>query len=138
LALALDRSPHRPPAAYAEAAAWLAGHVAPGEGYAVDTRSPFQPAWLLPRGLVMREVSSTRNGEPLQPSELLPYFREISVRFVVVDYSSERRGAPRYFFFDRLPRHVPGGVKPVWSLPGSMQIFEVASTSEPAEATLMP
>jgi Dolichyl-phosphate-mannose-protein mannosyltransferase len=138
LAIALDPSTRRPPRAYEEGGSWLERHLAPGDGYAVDSRSRFQPAWFLPRSTMMHNVSSTRNGEPLQPAELLPYFQRKGVRYVVIDDASNKGGAPRYFFFDHLPAQVPAGLDLVWSLAGELQIFELVSPVATGQSTPQP
>ncbi|MGZ6125597.1 MAG: glycosyltransferase family 39 protein [Myxococcales bacterium] len=125
LALALDPAPRTVPPAYLEASAWFASHLRPGDAYAIDSRSRFQPVWFLPPSNRMVTVSSSWRSEPLQSGDLLSWFRGKGVRYVVIDYASRARESPRYFFFDRLPGPVPPGLHEVWAFPGKLQILEL-------------
>lgn len=136
LAVSLDPARPTPQRAYAEAGTWLERHLQPGDGYAVDSRSQFEPEWFLPASTHMEIVSSAWQRQPVQPSELLPWLREKGVRFVLVDYASQKDGAPRWLFFDHLPEHLPWGLREVWSIPGRLQILEVSPTAGAPEAAL--
>ncbi|HEY6911154.1 MAG TPA: glycosyltransferase family 39 protein [Myxococcales bacterium] len=125
-----------PQRAYAEAGTWLERNLKAGDGYAVDSRSQFEPEWFLPASTHMEIVSSAWQRQPVQPSELLPWLREKGVRFVLVDYASQKDGAPRWLFFDHLPEHLPWGLREVWSIPGRMQILEVSPAAGAREAAL--
>ena len=124
LALALDPFPRRVRPGYAEAGEWLLHHLRPGEAYAVDSRSQLEPEWYLPASNEMVIVSSVWAQKPLQPEELLPYFHQRRVRYALIDRTSHKDGAPRYFFFDHL--QPPAGLRLLWSSPtGAVQILEV-------------
>ncbi len=132
LALALDPFPRKLRPGYAEAGAWLEENLKAGEAYAVDSRSQLEPEWFLPASSEMVIVSSTWARQPLQPEELLPYFRSRHVRYALIDSTSHKDGTPRYFFFDHPAP--PDGVRPVFSS-GSIRILEVLPGSEaPAAA----
>jgi len=117
LAVALDANAKAPQPGYPEAAAWLSRNLEPGEAYAVDSRSHFEPEWLLPASNRMEIVSSAWQREPLQPAVLVPWLRRKQIRYVVIDYTSNKDGAPRWLFFDHLPEHMPAGLREVWSIP---------------------
>jgi hypothetical protein len=136
LAITLDPARASPPRAYAEVGTWLERHLQPGDGYAVDSRSQFEPEWFLPATTHMEIVSSAWQRQPLQPAELLPWLRKKGVRFVLVDYASQKDGAPRWLFFDHLPEHLPWGLREVWSIPGRLQILEVSPAAGAPEAAL--
>ena len=124
LFLALDPFPRQPRPGYVEAGAWLEQHLRPGEAYAVDSRSQLEPEWFLPASNEMVIVSSVWAQKPLQPEELLPYFRERHVRYAVIDATSHKDGAPRYFFYDH--PELPAGLRLAWSSPtGAVRILEV-------------
>ena len=124
LALALDPFPRKPRPGYVEAGAWLEQHLQPGEAYAVDSRSQFEPEWFLPASNEMVIVSSAWAQKPLQPEVLLPYFRERHVRYALIDATSHKDSAPRYLFFDH--PEVPAGLRLAWSSPtGAIRILEV-------------
>lgn len=131
LALALDPFPHTLRPGYGEAGAWLEENLKPGEAYAVDSRSQFEPEWFLPRDNPMLIFSSAWGGEPLQPGELLPWFRSQRARYAVIDTTSHKDGAPRWFFFDH--PLLPEGLRPVFSA-GSLRILEVLPESRAREA----
>ncbi len=136
LAVTLGPARAAPPRPYTEAGTWLERHLQPGDGYAVDSRSQFEPEWFLPASTHMEIVSSAWQRRALQPAELLPYLRQKGVRFVLVDYASQKDGAPRWLFFDHLPEHLPWGLREVWSIPGRMQILEVSPAAGAREAAL--
>jgi hypothetical protein len=52
---------------------------------------------------------------------------------VVIDSTSHKDGAPRYFFFDSLPAALPEGVRQVWAS-GVLRILEVERGSAAPEA----
>jgi hypothetical protein len=133
LALALDPFPRELRPGYAEAGAWLETHLQPGEAYAVDSRSQFEPEWFLPASNRMEIVSSAWERKPVPAHQLLEHFRGKGVRYVVIDTTSHKDGAPRYFFFDSLPARLPEGVREVWST-GVLQILEVEPRSAAPEA----
>ena len=64
LALAFDPSSRKLPDGYAEAGAWLEQKLKPGEAYAVDSRSHFEPEWFLPASNEMVIISSTWQRKP--------------------------------------------------------------------------
>lgn len=103
VAVVFDPFPRRLPQKFGEAQSWLARTLKPGEAYAVDSRSQFDPAWLLPASNKMEIVSSTWARKPLEPGDILPYLRSLGVAFVLLDATSQKDGEPRYLFFDRLP-----------------------------------
>ena len=123
LALALDPFPRKLRAGYAEAGAWLEQNLKPGEAYAVDSRSQFEPEWFLPASNRMEIVSSTWQRKPLQPDVLLPWFRKKNVRYVVIDPASHKDSEPRSFFFDH--SRLPEGLREVWATPSALRIAEV-------------
>ena len=125
LALVFDPFPRRVRPGYSEAGAWLEAHLRPGEAYAVDSRSQLEPEWYLPASNEMVIVSSVWAQQPLQPEELLPYFRERRVRYAIIDTTSHKDGAPRYLFFDH--PEVPAGLRLAWSSEtGAVRILEVS------------
>ena len=134
LAIALDPSPRKLPPGYGEAGAWLESHLRPGEAYAVDSRSHFEPEWFLPASNRMEIVSSAWRREPIPAGELLEHFQKRHVRYVVIDYGSHKDGAPRYFFFDSLPGRIPTGLREAWSIAGTLQILEVGQSAAAPEA----
>jgi hypothetical protein len=129
LALAFDPFPRRIRPGYEEAGAWLEQNLKPGEAYAVDSRSQFEPEWYLPAANPMLICASTWAREPLQPDELLPYFRSQGVRYVVLDATSHKDGAPRFFFFDHAA--LPEALRPVFNS-GSLRILEVSTKASPS------
>ena len=133
LALALDPFPRKLRPGYAEAGTWLETHLRPGEAYAVDSRSQFEPEWFLPASNRMEIVSSAWERKPVPAVQLLEHFRSKGVRYVVIDKTSHKDGAPRYFFFDSLPATLPEGVREVWST-GVLRILEVEPRSAAPEA----
>jgi len=133
LALALDPFPRKLRPGYAEAGAWLSTHLAPGDAYAVDSRSQFEPEWFLPASNKMEIVSSAWQRKPVPAGDLLAHFRARGVRYVVIDSTSHKDGAPRYFFFDSLPAALPEGVRQVWAS-GVLRILEVERGSAAPEA----
>ncbi len=110
LALALDPFPREIRPGYEEAGAW----------------SQFEPEWFLPRENPMLIVSSVWGGQPLQPAELLPWFRSHEARYVILDSTSHKDGAPRTFFFDHAAP--PHELRTVFSA-GSLRILEVLPES---------
>ena len=130
LALALDPFPRQLRPGYAEAAAWLEQNLRPGETYAVDSRSQFEPEWFLPASNRMEIVSSTWQRRPLQPDVLLPWFRKKNVRYVVIDPASHKDSEPRSFFFDH--SRLPEGLREVWATPSALRIVEVLAPKEAA------
>lgn len=128
LAVALDPFPRRPKPGYEEAGAWLQEHLKPGEAYAVDSRSQFEPEWFLPADNPMLIVSSTWARRPLQPEELLPWLRARRARYLIVDRSSHKDSAPRCFFFDR--PELPQGLVMAANWPG----LEIVDLAPPARA----
>ena len=125
LALGLDPSSRKLPAGYAEAGAWLEQHLRPGEAYAVDSRSQFEPEWFLPASNEMLIASSAWARKPLPPDELLRWFQKKNVRYVVIDPASHKDSEPRLFFYDQ-PR-LPAGLREVWVMPGALRIAELAA-----------
>ena len=124
LALTFDPFPRQPRPGYAEAGAWLERNLKPGEAYAVDSRSQLEPEWFLPASNEMVIVSSAWAQKPLQPEELLPYFRARHVRYALIDATSHHDSAPRYFFYDHA--EMPAGLRLAWaSATGAVKIVEV-------------
>jgi hypothetical protein len=123
---------------------WLVEHVRPGEVYAVDARSRFQPIWLLP-GAKQLLVSASWGERPVDPALLVAHLRRNGVRYVVLDASSTAHmaaaGDPagrRYLFYDRLPLGPDGalplgpwpeGLAPVYVDPGSPRRWVVLETA---------
>ena len=126
LALALDPFPRRVRPGYAEAGAWLETNLKPGEAYAVDSRSQFEPEWFLPASNQMEIVSSTWAQKPLPASELLDYFHDRGVRYAIVDTTSHKDGAPRYFVLNE-------GARQVFSA-GSLRILAIEPAARAPEA----
>jgi hypothetical protein len=133
LALALDPFPRKLRPGYAEAGSWLEANLKPGEAYAVDSRSQFEPEWFLPASNRMEIVSSAWDRKPVPAGELLEHFRRKGVRYAVIDSTSHKDGAPRYFFYDLLPATMPAGVREVFAS-GVLRILEVAPRSGAPEA----
>lgn len=119
---------------YDQAGRWLEQNLQPGENYAVDSRSHFEPEWFLPASNQMEIVSSTWQRQPLQAAGLISWMRERRVRYVLVDYSSRKDGEPRWLFFDHLGARLPDGLREAWSSPGKMQILEVLPAAAAREA----
>jgi 4-amino-4-deoxy-L-arabinose transferase-like glycosyltransferase len=134
LAVALDRHPRTADPANVQAGEWLERNLEPGEAYAVDSRSHFEPEWFLPASNHMEIVSSAWRREPLQPAEILPHLRAKGVRYALIDYTSTKDGAPRWLFYDRLPGEMPKGLRVAFSIPGRLQILEVERAAEAPEA----
>jgi hypothetical protein len=117
----LDPSPRRLPPGFAEAEGWLVTHVRPGEAYAVDSRSHLEPEWRMPQGTRMEIVSSTWQRQAVPAQQLIAEFHRLGVRYVVVDASSNKDGAPRWFFHDQIPAdlsRVPPGLEVAYRGPG--------------------
>ena len=131
LAVLFDPFPRKLRAGYAETGAWLEQNLKAGEAYAVDSRSQFEPEWFLPAGNRMQIVSSVWQRKPLPPQELIEYFREKGVRYAIIDRTSHKDGAPRFFFFDQ--SELPAALRPVFSA-GSLQVLSVSPGSEAPEA----
>jgi hypothetical protein len=81
----------------------------------------------------MEIVSSAWQRKPVPAGELLAHFRARGVRYAVIDSTSHKDGAPRYFFFDSLPAALPEGVRQVWAS-GVLRILEVERGSAAPEA----
>ncbi|HUJ27230.1 MAG TPA: glycosyltransferase family 39 protein, partial [Myxococcales bacterium] len=100
LALALDPSTRQLPAGYAETGAWLETHLKPGENYAVDSRSHFEPEWFLPAANHMEIISPYWQRKLLPRDDVLYWMRERGVRYAIVDRASNSNGQPRWFELD--------------------------------------
>jgi hypothetical protein len=66
----------------------------------------------------------------------VPWLRRKQIRYVVIDYTSNKDGAPRWLFFDHLPEHMPAGLREVWSIPGRIEILEIEPAAGAPEAAL--
>ena len=129
LALALDPSTRKLPEGYAEAGAWLEQNLKPGESYAVDSRSHFEPEWFLPASNRMEIVSQYWQRQPLPESELLDHFQSRGVRYAIVDLDSNKDGAPRHFLLSEAAIFSAGPLRIV-AIPPALRPAIGASTGE--------
>jgi len=126
------------PESFERATQWLESHLRPGEGFAVDSRSHFEPIWRMSRDKRMVIVSAVWEQKPLAATEIVSWLNEQRVRFVVLDAASHKDAEPRYLFFDqmkftperRLTGSPPGGTRLVWAAPArDLQILEVVANT---------
>jgi 4-amino-4-deoxy-L-arabinose transferase-like glycosyltransferase len=115
------------PPGFAETESWLTAHLAPGEAFAIDSRTMLQPAWLVPQSRQVI-VSASFQSKPVPAEALIAHFRANGVRWVLLDASSRCSGAlsddpsnNRYFFYDRVPLD-KDGLLPLAGYPSDLRL----------------
>lgn len=119
--LACSRFRASRPAGYLEVRQWLREHLQPGQSCAIDARSLLLPEWSMPRSTRHEIVAASWDGKPLPADELISYFEEQRIDYVVIDASSNTDGEPRWFFFDRLRLSADGSL-PLTGYPAGFSV----------------
>ncbi len=118
----------------------IRARVGPGEAFAVDSRSRFQPYWAMDPRVRMEIVSTSWAGKLLPSSEQLAELRARGVRFVVLDGTSRKDEEARWFFANELPlladgslplAPLPAGLHIAWADPGTPRRFLLLELGEP-------
>jgi hypothetical protein len=109
------------PAGYLAVRQWLREHVHAGQACAIDARSLLLPEWSMPPTTRQEIIAASWQGKPLPADELISYFQERRIDYVVIDASSNTDGAPRWFFSDRVRLSADGSL-PLTGYPAGFSV----------------
>jgi hypothetical protein len=109
------------PAGYLAVRQWLREHVQAGQACAIDARSLLLPEWSLPPTTRQEIIAASWQGKPLPADELISYFQERRIDYVVIDASSNTDGAPRWFFSDQVRLSADGSL-PLTGYPAGFSV----------------